>query len=75
MRRGGVMRPASIENVGGEWEIELPSYGRRWLIFAIVAASATAGGFALCDGSFNVPIVGLTFFLAAVSGVSGLWSP
>lgn len=66
------MSQASYDDAGGEWEIHLPTYGRRWATFAIVASSGAGCGFALSDGSLNLPIVCVTFFLAAVSGVSGL---
>lgn len=69
------MSEASIDDARGDWEIQLPTYGRRWITFAVVTSAGALCGFALRDASLSVPIVLLTFFLAAVSGVSGLWSP
>ena len=69
------MSHASLDNADEDWEIQLPAKGRRWITFGIVASAGAFGGLALSNASLSAPIVLLTFFLAAVSGVSGLWSP
>lgn len=68
------MSEAVFYEVGG-WGLQLPTYRRRWVTFAIVTSVGVCAGMALRGGSMDLNIVGITFFLAAVSGVSGLWSP
>ena len=69
------MSQVSLQCAVGEWEIQLPTKGRRWVTFAGVTSVGVLCGLTLRDVSVAAPIALLTFFLAAVSGVSGLWSP
>ena len=70
-----MMSQASLDNADGDWEIQLPVSGRRWIAVAAVMSASALCGFALTEASPMTLLVLLTFFLAAVSGVSGLWSP
>jgi hypothetical protein len=67
------MREASVCGVHGDWEIQLPAIRRRWITLGVVGLLGVLCGLSI--GPLHVPIVGITFFLAAVSGVCGLWSP